>query len=89
MERLIVNLSKVFIMEKISKIIQEIQPDIDLTNNPKLIEDGYFDSLDIIRLVSMLEEEFKISINGNDISPENFNTVDAIKKLVLKYQSIS
>ncbi len=76
-------------MEKINKIIQEIQPDIDLASNPKLIEDGYFDSLDIIRLVSMLEGEYKISINGNDISPENFDTVDAIKSLVSKYQSIS
>lgn len=76
-------------MEKINKIIQEIQPDIDFANNPKLIEDGYFDSLDIIRLVSMLEAEYKISINGNDISPENFDTVDAIKNLVSKYQSLS
>ena len=36
------------------------------------------DSFDIVSLVSALDEEFNISIDGTDIIPENFETIDSI-----------
>ena len=42
------------------------------------------DSLDTIRLIAELEITFSISINGSDITPENFNSLNNIEGLVLK-----
>ena len=43
------------------------------------------DSFDIVTLVTALDEEYKISIDGTDIVPDNFSTVNAIETLLSKY----
>ena len=40
------------------------------------------DSFDVVTLVSDLDSTFGISIDGMDILPENFATVDAIIELL-------
>lgn len=69
---------------KIIQIIMENRPDIDNIENALFIEDGYFDSFDIVTLVTELDKTFNISIDGADITPENFNTIDNIVELVKK-----
>ena len=71
-------------MTKIIEVLTKVRPDIVFTAETKIIDDDYLDSLDIIRLVSELESVFDVSISGNDIVPENFNTVNAIQSLVDK-----
>lgn len=40
------------------------------------------DSFDIVSLTTMLEEYFKVTIDGMSIVPENYASVDAILALV-------
>lgn len=68
--------------DQILKILSEIRPEIDYANSCNFIENGLLDSLDIIRLVSELEEVFSISINGEDIIPDNFKGLFEIGSLV-------
>lgn len=72
-------------MEKIIKILKNIKPDIDVTNN-NLIDEEILDSLDIVTIVSAVDEEFDIQITARDIVPENFNSVEAIYNLVKKLE---
>jgi D-alanine--poly(phosphoribitol) ligase subunit 2 len=74
-------------MEKIKEIILSIQPGIDFASVSDLIGDGYLDSLDVIRLVSQLDTVYGISIAGADMNPENFKTLESIKKMLEKYLS--
>ena len=59
--------------------LQELHPDVDFENCETLIDDKILDSFDIISLVTDLSEEFDITIPVEEIIPENFNSVRAIK----------
>ena len=74
-------------MKKLKEIILEIRPDIELSESTRLITDGHFDSLDVIKLISELDEVYEISINGEDIVPEKLDTLVLIKSLVDGYLS--
>lgn len=71
-------------MEKIMEILQGIRPEFDFTSSEDFIEDGYLDSFDLVSLVSELDDAFDISIDGLDIIPENFKSLDTITNVVKK-----
>ena len=71
-------------MEQIKKILTEIRPEFDFESSSDFIEDGYLDSFDMVTLVAELDEAFNISIDGLDIVPENFMSVETIAEVVKK-----
>lgn len=68
----------------ILNMLEEIKPEFDFNESEDFVMDGLLDSFDIITLISMLEEKYGISIDGLDIVPENFSSVDSIVNLVIK-----
>ena len=71
--------------EQIIKILTELRPEFDFTQEGvDFIEEGMLDSFDLVTLVSELDSTFGISIDGVDILPENFSSLDAIAKLLTK-----
>ena len=71
--------------DRIINILTELRPEFDFTQEGvDFIEDGMLDSFDLITLVSELDSTFGISIDGVDILPENFCSVDAIANLLVK-----
>ena len=71
--------------EQIIKILTELRPEFDFTQEGvDFIEAGMLDSFDLVTLVSELDNTFGISIDGVDILPENFSSVDAIANLLAK-----
>ena len=70
--------------EKILTILSEIRPEFNFENSANFITDGFLDSFDIIQLVTALDDAFEISIDGSDIIPENFSTIDGIKGVLTK-----
>ena len=73
--------------EKIIGILNEISPGNDLENETAIIDDGIIDSLDIVAVISELMEEFVVQLGVNDLTPENFNSVEAIEALLESRQS--
>ena len=67
--------------EKIIEILNEICRQ-RLENETAIIDDGIIDSLDIVAVISELMEEFDVQLGVNDLTPENFNSVDAIVELI-------
>jgi acyl carrier protein len=70
--------------DKIIKILTGIRPEFDFTERINFIEQGMLDSFDVVNLVTSLDEEFNVSIEGTDITPENFSTIDSIIALLKK-----
>lgn len=73
-------------MEKLIEILQEIEDGVDYENCTTLIDDGHLDSLAIISLVAAIEEEFDVQIPTVEIIPSNFNSAEAIWKLIVRLQ---
>ncbi len=71
-------------MEKIREILIDIRPEYDFLDEVDFIESGMLDSFDILTLVTELEEQFNIHIDGSDILPENFCSLKAIENIILK-----
>ena len=73
-----------FMEKQIIELLEEIKPGEDFTGSNTYVDDGVLDSFDILTLISMLEEQFEIKIDGLDIVPENFQNVKAIIRLIEK-----
>ena len=72
--------------EQIIEILTEICPGIDFEQETALIDDGLIDSLDIVAVVTELMDAFDVQLGVDDLTPENFNSVDAICQLIERAQ---
>ncbi len=70
--------------EKIISILNELRPEFDFSTSNNFIADGMLDSFDVINLVNELDTTFGISIDGMDVLPENFSSVENIIALLKK-----
>jgi len=70
--------------QQIISILQEIRPEFDFSQNLNFMEEGMLDSFDIVSLVTTLDDHYGISIDGMDILPENFATINSIMNLLVK-----
>jgi acyl carrier protein len=70
--------------EKILEILEGLHPEFNYATSANFLEDGLLDSFDVVALVTELEQQFDISVDGEDILPENFQSVDSIEQLVNK-----
>lgn len=71
-------------MKELLNILNEIRPDIDFKTENKLITNGILDSLDLIALIDELSDYYGINIKPYQLSAENFDSSDAILKLINK-----
>jgi len=71
-------------MKTVLEILKEIRPEFDFAASQDFISDGMLDSFDMITLVSALDKNYGISIDGTDIVPENFQNVETIATLIRK-----
>lgn len=67
---------------EILEILKELKPEEDFQNSESFIDDELLDSFDVITLMSMLEEKYGIVIDGLDIVPENFESIETIIRLI-------
>ncbi len=73
-------------MDKLIKILKDINPDIDYENEKALIDDGFFDSLEIMSIVMDISENLHVEIDADDVTADNFNSVESMWKLISKYK---
>ena len=68
--------------ETLLSILGDLHPEIDFENEDALVTDGVLDSFDIVSLVAEINSEFDITVGIDELEPENFDSVDAMEKLV-------
>jgi len=71
-------------MEELLNILKELHEDVDFEVQEDLVDEGILDSLDIVTLITEINDAFDISIPAEEIVPENFNSAAAIWALIEK-----
>ena len=69
-------------LSTIIEILQDLHEDVDFESEDKLIDKKILDSFDIVTLISELSNEFDITIPADKIIPDNFNSTQALAKMV-------
>lgn len=71
-------------MEKLIEILTDLHPDVDFATEEGLVDNGILDSLDIVTLITEINDKFDVSIPAEEIIPENFNSAAALMSLIEK-----
>ena len=71
-------------MEDVISILKGLHPEVDYEMEDALIDKIILDSFDIVTLVGELMDEFDIEIGAEHMTPENFNSAEAIYELVTR-----
>lgn len=70
--------------ETIWNICRKTDDSVDFTAD-NLVDGKILDSITLVEIVSEIMEVFDVDIPYEEIIPENFNSVDAMVRLVEKY----
>jgi acyl carrier protein len=76
--------SKEQLIDGIKKAIQELIPVkwLSSLNEETHLRDLGIDSVEMVRLVTNLEQVFHISFSANELAPENFRDIASLLKLL-------
>lgn len=69
-------------MDKLYEILSACCPTVDFKTQKELISGKIIDSIDLVSIISDIEEEFDISIDITEIDAENFDSAESIWKLI-------
>lgn len=74
------------IRQKVNQyVLQETFAEKNKIQDDSLIfKEGYFDSMGFIKLITFIEEEFGIKISDEDLTEENFESINAITSYILR-----
>lgn len=70
--------------ERILQILRDVNEEIISYDGTNMMGDGLVDSFELIDIVSQLEEEFDIEIDGQYVTVEYFANKDTIIALIKK-----
>ncbi len=69
-------------MEELLEALKRANSKVDWMTDKKLYTDKVIDSIDMTSILAELEETFDIEIDMEYIIPDNFDSVDAMWKMV-------
>ena len=72
--------------QEMKETLAEIVPRVDWETDLPLMESGLLDSLDILMIVAKLYARFQTEIPPEELTAENFNSVESIRVLYERYE---
>lgn len=69
-------------MNTILEILKRVKPEVDFANSTALVDEGILDSIDIVSIISEIEEEYGIEIDPDEIEPDNFQSASAMLEMI-------
>ena len=69
-------------MTELIEILRELHDDVDFETETGLVENGILNSLDIVTLITEINDRFDVMIPAEEIMPENFDSAEALWALI-------
>ena len=69
-------------MDRLLEVLKRVNPAVDFENCKSLVDDGILDSIDIVSIVSELENEYSFEMDPDDIDPDNFQSLETIWEMI-------
>ena len=69
-------------MNEIIDILTELHDDVDFSTETGLVENGILNSLDIVAIITEINDRMDVRIPAEEILPENFDSAEALWALV-------
>jgi acyl carrier protein len=75
-------------MSEVTETIKEyledelLENDIELMHDTPLLKTELIDSMGVLTLVGFIEDEFGITVGADDVSTDNFHSLDTITRYV-------
>jgi acyl carrier protein len=71
-------------MDEVIAILNEIRPGQSFTGKDNFFDQGVLDSLDLTTLVAALESRYDVFMDVDEIVPDNFRNLAAIKTVLAR-----
>lgn len=72
-------------IKRLEKILSGLHPELEISTDTRLIDDAILDSLDVVSLVTDINDAYKINIGAEDITRDNLNTLGSISALIERH----
>jgi acyl carrier protein len=72
-------------MDDLTAILNEIRPGQNYSDAHDYFAQGVLDSLDLTALVAALETRYNVFMDVDEILPDNFRNLEAIKAILKKH----
>jgi len=72
--------------EKILEILQDIKPNAVFEGKTDIVTGQTLKSLDLMMLISELEDEFDVEIPVENVVPANFDSIESIAEMIRSFQ---
>lgn len=69
-------------MEQLLRLLRSIRNDIDFEKETALIDNGLIESLEVLTIFVEIEKEFGVKLPVSKIKPENFNSAEAMWRMI-------
>ena len=69
-------------MQELIEHLKKIKKGVDFENEKKLFDSGLLDSFDVIQIITMLDDEYDVTVPPSQIMPDNFNSAEAIYAMI-------
>lgn len=69
-------------MEQLKAMLEKKYPSIDFGAEKHLVSDGVLDSLEVVSIISEIEDEFDISVTMEYIQPIYFESLEAMWSMI-------
>lgn len=73
-------------MNELITLLKGNFPNIDFENEKALVDNGVVDSLSMVKIISLIEENFNISVTMEYLQPEYFQSVETMWEMIEELQ---
>jgi acyl carrier protein len=56
--------------------------DGEIKDSDSLLDNGVIDSMGVLRIVEFIEKNYNIKVKNDEITPDNFDSIDKIKNYI-------